>query len=297
MLRYRRKYLMQAALAGAVIIAVPAVILIAVLFCKNQELQEKEHAQIVGYQLKQDMNAGDLVEKECLEEIRVIRTEGDGAGNDQTDAHHSTLAVSISDLCGKRLRIGLKKGTVLAESFLYEGEQRSDDLRVIPFSYIVSDYIEKNQYVDVRIRYGNGMDFIIMAKKKILDVSVKDGENASGKDLFMQLSEEEQLRMSCAVVDAYQKKNCTIYAVRYIDEAQNAAIVNYPLSQEILQLMKEDPNIVQIAQKTLSKQYRKIIDELEDRVSDDTLSSSQVTEGENMLTGETPEDEIIYFDN
>ncbi|MDD6207816.1 MAG: hypothetical protein PUB10_04755 [Clostridiales bacterium] len=297
MLRYRKKYLIQAALAGAVIIAVPAVIFIAVLFWKNQELQRKEDSQVVGYQLKKDMSSGELVEENCLEEIRVIYAKNHADGEPQGETGQEKMSVSIGDLCGKRLRIALKKGTILTESVLYEGEEWSDDFRVIPFSYIVSDYIEKNQYVDVRIRYENGLDFIILSKKKILDVAYQKEENTGGKDLFMRLSEEEQLRMSCAAVDAYQKKNCTIYAVRYVDEAQNEAVVNYPLSEEILQLMKEDPNIIQIAQNHLSQQYRKVIDALEDRVNDDTLSSSQITEEENLLTGETAEDEVIYFDN
>lgn len=303
MLRYRKKYLIGAALAGAALIAVPAAILIAVLLWKNQGLQKQRGQEVVCYQLKKDMESGDLVEENCLKEIHMFV---DGLGADPGESMDKGMdkssgilpaSDSIKELCGKRLRISLKAGTVLSKGFLYEGEKRTDDLRKILFSYVISDYVKKNDYVDVRIRYGNGLDFIVLSKKKILDVVSKNEEEPGRKNIWMQLDEEEQLRIACAVVDAYQKKNCSIYAVQYVDEAQEGAIVNYPLSEEILQLMKEDPNILQIAQTYLSKQYRSVIEKLEDRIQDGSLSPTQVTDGESALTQGTSEDEIVYFED
>ena len=297
MLRYRRKYLFGAACAGAVIVFVPALVFIAVLFWQNRELQQDRNSQVAGYQLKKDMQSGELLQENCLEEIRMVYA-GDGCGDGNSGEKATGInVVCLEDLCGKRLRFALKKGTVLSENFLYEGDERADDLRSIPFSYIASDYVKKDDYVDVRIRYENGMDFIVLSKKKIRDVTVKDEDNPGKRDIWMQLTEEEQLRMSCAAVDAYQKKKCSIYAVQYVDEAQNAAVINYPLSEEILTLMKEDPNILEVAQNYLSRQYRPVIDELEDRVYDASLTPDQTMEEDELLTEESPADEIIYFDN
>lgn len=126
-------------------------------------------------------------------------------------------------------------------------EAVEDDWRIHGFSYIkLTSQLNVGDYVDIRISFADGGDFVLLSKKKIQGISpLREGENEA---LWMVVSEEEILRLSSAVVDAYLNEGCFIYAIQYISETQKEAVVNYVVSDEVKQLMDEDPNIVKRAE-------------------------------------------------
>ena len=128
-----------------------------------------------------------------------------------------------------------------------EMKEVEDDWRIHGFSYIkLTSNLKVGDYVDVRISFADGGDFVLLSKKQIQGFSpLREGEN---KALWLVVSEEELLRLSSAVVDAYCNEGCSIYAIQYIADTQKEAIVNYVVSDTIKQLMEEDPNIVKRAE-------------------------------------------------
>lgn len=185
----------------------------------------------------------------------------------------------------------------------YDGEL-TDDIRLHNYSYIrLTDKIEKGDYVDIRISFANGADFVLLSKKKVADIRYGQEENGVLSTLWMYVSEEEILRLSSAAVDAYINEGCSIYAIRYAKASQKQAYVNYPVNEVVRQLMDSDPNIVKKAEnvqewklwKELSQEGNTIgTEEIEDDgTSTEAVSLNQDAFEDGMAADE---EEIIYFD-
>ena len=71
--------------------------------------------------------------------------------------------------------------------------------------------------------------------------------------------------MSSAIVDAYLYSGAYLYCTKYIEPTlQEASIVNYQPSLASQELIQNNPNIVEVAEKALSQTLRK---ELENRLA------------------------------
>lgn len=128
-----------------------------------------------------------------------------------------------------------------------ENQKIEDDLRIHGFPYIkLTNQLKTGDYVDVRISFANGGDFVLLSKKQIQGIGPlrEEGTNA----LWLVVSEEEILRLSSAVVDAYLNEGCSIYAIQYVADTQKEAVVNYVVSDTVKQLMEANPNIVKRAE-------------------------------------------------
>lgn len=141
-------------------------------------------------------------------------------------------------------------------------EDVMDDVRIHGFPYIkLTNRLSVGDYVDVRISFADGGDFVLLSKKKIMGIEPL-GEEGTNSIWFV-VSEEEILRLSSAVVDAYLNEGCSIYAIKYVSETQKEAIVNYVVSDLIKQLMEENPNIVEkaknVIESSLWSEYEKNI--------------------------------------
>lgn len=165
---------------------------------------------------------------------------------------------------GKMARVRLTKGTVLDECMVCEKETLGDGLRQTSYSYIKQTaQLKQGDYVDVRISFPNGADFVVLSKKKVLKALKTQEQNSLADALYFALTEEEIMRMSSGVVDAYLTEGAYLYTVQYISDTQKGAIVNYPVNEVVEKLIKKDPNIVKIAQDAKTTELRsKIYDSL-----------------------------------
>lgn len=108
-----------------------------------------------------------------------------------------------------------------------------------------------DDYVDVRIMFPTGEDYLILAKKPVKNL-IK--ENSI---FYSYLNEDEILRMASATIDAYTVSGTYIYTTRYISSSlQEDAEPNYLVKPEVIDLINSDPNILDIATKTLNLNAR-----------------------------------------
>jgi len=128
---------------------------------------------------------------------------------------------------------------------------------------------QKNgDFVDVRIVYPNGEDYVVLAKKQVRDLNLKNCIWTA------QLSEEEILRLQSATIDAYTISGTKIYVDKYIQSnLQQDAIPNYLVKPETIDLMNSDPNILSVAQDTLNVQARTDLETRLGKLSEDQLSA------------------------
>lgn len=107
------------------------------------------------------------------------------------------------------------------------------------------------EYVDVRIMFPNGEDYIVLSKKPVLNMHL---ENCV---FYTYLNEDEILRIASATIDAYTISGTRIYTTRYVEQnIQDEAVPNYVVSAETIDLINSDPNITSIATETMNLEAR-----------------------------------------
>lgn len=157
---------------------------------------------------------------------------------------------------GKYAIIDIVANTPIMNVMLTE-EIIKDDLREQEFNMILlPSNIKKDQYIDLRIGFSNGEDYIVLSKKKVREIDLNTNT------IWLWMDEQEILTASSAIVDAYLHKATKLYTVIYVEPSiQKPALMTYPVNQSVLAIMQENPNIVVEAQEALSMDTRQYLEE------------------------------------
>ncbi len=213
---------------------------------------------------------------------------------------YSSMDVNLfaeEDDLGKRTKVDIAEGTQLVKGMLLEREFGADD-RAVEYKFIYcGGQIAEGDFVDVRIVYPDGSDYIVLTKKCV--ESIGEGDDTS---VVLWCNEEEMLLMSSAVVDAFvyslqgysvkktdnytPSRNSRIYAVKYVEPTlQEASQSAYVPSAVTIKEISEDPNIVEAASKYLSEQVRAEYEErLFKYMSGETLNTLGLEEYEGLYS-------------
>lgn len=144
-----------------------------------------------------------------------------------------------SDL-GARMLIDAQEGVQLLKSMTVM-DCEEDGVREIECEAIcLNDNRQEFDVVDVRLRYPNGEDYVVLAKKELYHVvdEIKDR-------CYLRCSEEEIARLSAAYVDTAFYEEACLYTAKYTNpELQEASVVTYLPTADAIEAMKENPNIV-----------------------------------------------------
>lgn len=209
----------------------------------NKEIQDNKKS---AYVAKEKIAAGDEITKEKVDYKEVFTSvPEDGLISDEDFGKLSTINISP--------QIPVTKDMVTEN--IMDKDLREEEFNVF---YLSSNLME-GDFVDVRIVYPNGEDFIVLSKKAVKDLSL-DNSNC-----FMWLNEEEILTISGAMVDAFLHDGSKLYTTKYIEPlVQEPSQVTYSPSEEVINLIRRDPNVVQRAAENLNAQIRH---ELEGRLN------------------------------
>ena len=130
----------------------------------------------------------------------------------------------------------------MTADLLYEGEVVAEDERRIELnSANVPKSLKKNEFVDIRISFPNGEDYIVASHKQIYEL--QRDEELGVVTIQMRFSEQELLRYQAAFVDVKTYTDTSIYCLQYTGDFQTAAKEFYPVNRNVFDLMQWDPNI------------------------------------------------------
>ncbi len=149
------------------------------------------------------------------------------------------------DIVGRKLLIDFHDNIPISKDIVEAQRAYGDDYRLYEFSFLkLPKKIEIGDFVDIRIRFHTGEDYLVASKKEIfaLDSSSLEG----GIDtLEIPLNENELLSVSSAYVDTILNPLCEVYVDKYIQaHSQEEGIINYPLNESVGLLFKDNPNIL-----------------------------------------------------
>lgn len=168
----------------------------------------------------------------------------------------------ISHALGKVVRCDVKANTCITSSLIYSEDEYPDDMRLTEYTVInLPEKLEPGQFIDIRIMFPNGLDYIVLSKKRVIDLA-HTGDGNIGK-VWLYSVEEEILRMSSAIVDASIVQGAFLYAVPYVaPDIQEAAYKTYPVNSEVYDLIAENPNIVTKAITELESRNRELFENI-----------------------------------
>lgn len=172
-----------------------------------------------------NLQPGEVLTKDNIEQRSV-----------STSALPVDSILTEEDILGKIIKIACEDGTVITDSVVTD-ELLSADERELD---IVLDEIpiglQEGDYVDVRISFPLGQDYIALSHKKVIAIYsgvVKLVVNQ--KDIYTY----ESMKTDAAIYMATK-----LYCVKYVEPGlQTAAFTYYPVSLEIMETMIRDNNI------------------------------------------------------
>ncbi|MCI8373616.1 MAG: hypothetical protein HFI75_14735 [Lachnospiraceae bacterium] len=269
---------------------VPALIVILVISLQwyqcsqKRQLLEKELDQTTvksGFILKQNVSKGQKIEKAMLQEV-TIRAQKD----------KMVCSVGLKELAGKYAKCDFKKGTCLNSQCVYEETEFSDDMRIQKFDFMeINNMVQQGDYIDIRIAYPSGEDYIVARHKKVLQIQSdpnQENQMKKAEEIFLQISEEEILRIASAYVDTICYSGTKIYVVTYLDQFQQAGIVDYPVNPMVYELLGWNPNVVDYTASDQEMQQRSILEgHLSAYASQEMKELTKQTAAENEFISDT----------
>ena len=244
-------------LLGMLVMLIIAAIVIALLFMQLINLKKEQDAikaaERTVYVVSEDVSSGSGIQITAIEgdTSREPNVTEDVADASVVPENIATSADFYSDEGQTQARadlvakIDLKAGTILTKDMLTtSSEQVTNDLRKQEYNMLSlpTDLVDG--------------DYIVVSKKQ---VSIPEIAGAPAEGVInINLSEDESIAMSSAIIELYQLKAVEMYVSRYTDPGmQVAATPTYPVSAEALNLMDSNPNIVDEAKQAIASRYNR----------------------------------------
>lgn len=177
---------------------------------------------------------------------------------------------SLEDIEGFYYKITLNSGTIVTSDMLMQ-QKLTDDERTLD---VVLDEIpigiEVGDYVDIRIAFPLGQDFIVMSHKEVVEIN--------GSTLKLIVSQQDFYSYQSMQTDEALFSSTKAYGSTYIEGGvQVAAQQYYPVSLDVLKTMLLDPNID-------TSDYSDVLKRRE-QLEEQLLNSDKVTINEKVTNG------------
>lgn len=251
-----------------ILIAVGCVLLVAAgcittfLVTNHFHQQETETltAQMATLQARLD-DIGPIVE--CYT-VRTVVEPGQQLTEDLLVAQNIPMSFVNDDFCSKADILGtaavtdgenvypasgyfaktyIEPGTPITKSLLMAEKiiDSSREIDVIANRWPIG--LKEGDYVDIRLTYPMGEDFIVMSHKRVYEVN--------DQTLKLHVTEEEFMMYQAALVDYYigASNGMDIYFTKYIEPGVQApAYTYYSVPENIARVCALDPNIINLAE-------------------------------------------------
>lgn len=178
-------------------------------------------------------------------------------------------------------KVDMEANTLITSSMLTKGTLLASDIRTQEYNMIIlPTQLETGEFVDIRLRLPSGEDYIVVSHKQVTIPMIEGVDSASC--IWIDLSEDEILNLSGAIVEAYQMNGSKLYATKYVEPGmQDAAQVTYIPDDAILTQILADNNVVEKAKTALRARITETSEITGTRVQDKTVIRNQINKAKN----------------
>lgn len=244
MQRKANNYLLIGILGTLLVTGLVIVFLFMQLNNLKQDAKKQQTNTKTVYVVSQDIKSGETVSYEKLIK-RSIQNVAIPENALSVELTEKTIA-----------KIDLKIGTVITDNMVQESDDKTTaDIRKQEYNTIIlPTQIQSGDYIDVRLRLSNGVDYIVVSKKKV-EIPQIDGVD-SANSININLNETEIMVMSNAIIEAFIDKGSLLYATTYVEPGlQGSVIPTYVPSGAVQNALNANPNIEQEAKNALFARY------------------------------------------
>lgn len=239
----RNSFLLGMIITLIVCAIIGVILYIAVIGPENKASKEKGTAT-KAYALNRDVKSGQEITADMLS---PINTYSNLIPQNYID---STILTSVES--GKKVvaKVDLYKNTILTASTATTEENTvTKDVRTMEYNMLTLPInLTIGDYVDIRITFPDGQDFIVIAKKEI--------KNIQGNTVTFDMSEADIVMLNSAIVESYIMKASNIYIAKYVEPGmQEKAANTYVPTAEVIRLIETDSNIVSTAKNELTSRF------------------------------------------
>ncbi len=283
-------------LLGILITLLITGIIIALLIVQvsklNKELEKEEAKKVKVYVVSDTIKSGETINEEKLQYVETTLGTVDTTNlvkSFETQDIEDPATGEINTVYTQKAKVDLNPGTVLTNDLLYKGEELRADERSQEYNVIqLTSQLTTGDYIDIRLRTPDGRDLIVVSHKEVTIPTILDVE--TGNSIWIDLTEEETLMMSCAIVETYKMNGAKLYTTKYIEPGiQDAAIPTYQPNDATITLINKDPNIVQEAKNELVSRYNSnkgtIRPGIDSAVNNEDAADNVVDKTEEEITG------------
>ena len=239
----RNSFLLGMIITLIVCAIIGVILYIAVIGPENKASKEKGTAT-KAYALNRDVKSGQEITADMLS---TINTYSNLIPQNYID---STIVANVGN--GKKViaKVDLYKNTILTASTVTTEENTvTKDVRTMEYNMLTLPInLTIGDYVDIRITFPDGQDFIVIAKKEI--------KNIQGNTVTFDMSEADIVMLNSAIVESYIMKASNIYIAKYVEPGmQEKAANTYVPTAEVIRLIETDSNIVATAKNELTSRF------------------------------------------
>ena len=239
----RNSFLLGMIITLIVCAIIGVILYIAVIGPENKASKEKGTAT-KAYALNRDVKS---VQEITADMLSPINTYSNLIPQNYID---STILTSVES--GKKVvaKVDLYKNTILTASTVTTEENTvTKDVRTMEYNMLTLPInLTIGDYVDIRITFPDGQDFIVIAKKEI--------KNIQGNTVTFDMSEADIVMLNSAIVESYIMKASNIYIAKYVEPGmQEKAANTYVPTAEVIRLIETDSNIVSTAKNELTSRF------------------------------------------
>lgn len=189
-----------------------------------------------------------------------------------------------------------KNNIVTVDMVAKSNEKTTDDLRKQEYNmFVLPSQLETGEYIDVRLALPTGQDYIVVSKKQVEIPQI--GGVDSEDTIWIKLTEGEIITLNNAIVDAYRILGSKLYVTTYTEAGlQKAAEPTYVATYDVINLIDNNPNIVETAKNELVKRYMDTVQVIRNGAIDTAVNNSG-EEGQENLKAQVQESITNSKDN
>ena len=153
-------------------------------------------------------------------------------------------------------KVDMNANTVITTDLITKSDNpTTDDLRQQEYNMLVLPTdLQTGDYIDIRVQFPSGQDFIVVSKKEVEIPQI--GGTDSPDTIWVDLTEDEILHMSCAIVESYRVSGAKLYVTKYTEAGMQAASTpTFPVNRETSELISNNPNIVERIKQEINARY------------------------------------------